>query len=85
MTVAVVLLLSWYNDPANFSYRWGGIIRFGPLLFFLWIAWEDLERIPWWNWLIMLVIIIICAIKPPAWIAGVPIIAYILFGGRKQR
>jgi len=85
LTAAIVLLLSWYYDPVYFSYRTGWVIRFGPLVFFLWIAWGDLEKIPWWNWLIILIILIICSIKPSVWFVGVPIIAYILFGGRKKR
>ena len=85
LAVTVVLLLSWYYDPVNFSYRWGGVLKFGPLAFLLWIAWGDLEKIPWWNWLIILVVLIACGVKPAAWLVGVPIIAYILFGGRKKR
>jgi hypothetical protein len=80
----IVVLMSWYHDPDHFSYRNAWILRLGPLIFLLWLAWSDLEQIPWWNWLIMLVILIVCAIKPGAWFAGVPIICYILFAQRKK-
>jgi len=84
LTCAIVLLLSWVNDPSHFSYRWGGILRFGPLIFLLWLAWSDLEKIPWWNWVIMFAILVICMIKPGFWFAGIPIIGYILFASRKK-
>jgi len=84
LTCAVVLLLSWYSDPSHFTYRQSWIIRFAPLLFLLWLAWTDLKRIPWWNWLLMVAVLLICAIKPAAWLAGVPIIGYILFAGRQK-
>ena len=84
LTCAVVMLLSWYHDPANFSYRSGWVIRFGPLIFLLWLAWSDLEKIPWWNWLILLVLLIACSIKPAFWFVGIPTIAYMLMAKRKS-
>jgi len=84
LTFAIVLLLSWYYNPVHFSYRSGWIIRFAPLFFLLWLAWTDLKRIPWWNWLIMVAILLVCAVKPAFWLAGIPIIGYILFAGRKK-
>ena len=84
LTSAVVVLLVWYCDPARFSYRNGWILRFGPLVFLLWVAWGDLEKIPLWNWLIILVLLIVCSIKPAFWFIGVPVIAYILLAQRKR-
>jgi hypothetical protein len=84
LTFAVVLLLLWYYDPSHFSYRNGWVLRFAPLLFLFWLALPDLVVIPWWNWLLMFVILLICAIKPFFWFVAVPIIAYILFAGRKK-
>ena len=83
LACAFVVLLWWYVDPARFSYRNGWILRFGPLVFLLWIAWGDLEKIPWWNWLIILVLLIVCSVKPTFWLIGIPIIAYILLARRK--
>jgi len=79
-----VLLLSWYQNPGNFSYRNGWVLRFGPLIFFLWLAWTDIAKIPWWNWIIIVAVLLVCAVKPGFWLAGVPIIIYILFTGRKK-
>jgi len=84
LVCAVVLVLSWYHDPGHFSYRSGWIIRFGPLLFLFWLAWSDIEKIRWWNWLIILVLLIICSIKPAFWFVGIPVIGYILFAGRRK-
>ena len=84
LTCAVVLLLSWYHDPGNFSYRSGWLIRFGPLIFLFWWALPDLEKIPWWSWLIILVLLIACSIKPAFWIIGIPAIAYMLLAMRKS-
>ena len=84
LTSVIVLLLSWYYDPARFSYRDGWILRFGPLIFLFWLAWGDLEKIPWWNWLIILALLIVCAIKPGAWFVGIPVIGYILLAGRRK-
>jgi len=84
LSCAVVLLLSWYFNPEHFSYRQSWIIRLAPLLFLFWLAWTDLKRIPWWNWLIMVAVLLICSIKPAVWLAGVPIIGYILFVSRKK-
>ena len=85
LILVIVLLLSWYHDPGNFSFRNSWILRYGPLVFLLWLAWSDIAGIPWWNWLVILVILIVCAIKPGAWFVGVPIICYILFAGRKKK
>ena len=84
LTLAVVLMLSWYYDSTHFSYRQGWIIKLAPLLFLLWLAWTDLKNIPWWNWLIMILLLLVCAAKPVAWFIGIPIIGYILFTGRKK-
>ena len=82
---AVVILLFWYHDPVRFApYRSGWVLRFGPLVFLLWLAWSDLTRIPWWSWIIILVMLIVCAVKPSFWIIGIPAIGYILFARRKK-
>jgi len=79
-----VLLLSWYYNPGSFSYRTGWIIHFAPILFLLWLAWTDLEKIPWWHWIIMFVVLVICAVKPGFWLLGIPIIGYIIFARHKK-
>jgi len=84
MTCAVVLLLSWY-DTGKISRGVVGMLPFGVILFLIWLAWNDLEKIPWTNWIIMFAILIVCMIKPGAWFVGVPIIGYILFVSRKKR
>ncbi|MDR0328376.1 MAG: hypothetical protein LBI05_08790 [Planctomycetaceae bacterium] len=84
LTCAVVVLLSWYHNPDYFTYRSGWVIRFGPLVFLLWLAWSDLEKIPWWNWIIVLVLLMICSIKPAFWLVGIPAIAYIILVKRKK-
>ena len=81
---AVVVLLSWYHDPIRFSYRQSWVIRFAPLLFLIWLAWTDLKSIPWWNWFLMMMVLLICAIRPAVWLVGIPIIGYILFAGRNR-
>jgi hypothetical protein len=84
LTFAVVLVLMWIYDPANFSYPMSGVIRFAPLCFLLWLAWGDIKNIPWWHWLVMLAVLLICAIKPVFWFAGIPIMGYILFAWHKR-
>ena len=84
VSVLVVLFL-WYQDPLRFSpNRLAWLLRLGPLVFLLWLAWGDIAKIPWWNWLVILVILIVCSIKPFAWLLGIPVIVYFLFGARKQ-
>jgi hypothetical protein len=76
---AIVLLLSWFNDPSHFKYRLSWVMKFAPLLFLLWLAWTDIKKIPWWGWFVIPVILLICAVKPPVWFIGIPLIYYILF------
>jgi len=78
-----VLFLSWY-DTGNVSYGMIGLLPFGAILFLLWLAWKDLQKIPWWNWLIMCGILIFCMVRPGAWFIGIPLIGYILFASRKK-
>jgi len=78
-----VLLLSWH-DSGNVSYGMIGLLPFAVILFLLWLAWKDLQKIPWWNWLIMCGIFIFCMIRPGAWLIGIPLIGYILFASRKK-
>jgi len=79
-----VLLLSWY-DTGKVSQGIFGVLPFGVILILIWLAWNDLAKIPWWNWIIMFAILIVCMIKPGAWFVGIPIIGYILFVSRKKR
>ena len=84
LTFAIVVLLSWYHDPGNFSYRTAWIVPLGAVIFLLWLAWSDVEKIPWWNWLLVIAMLTICMIKPGFWFVGVPIIGYIIFASRKK-
>jgi len=79
----MVLLLSWY-DTGGISYGTVGVLPFAVILFLIWLAWKDLEKIPWWNWLLMGGILIVCMVKPGAWFVGIPIIGSILFVSRKK-
>ena len=78
-----MLLLSWY-DTGGISYGTAGVLPFAAILFLIWLAWKDLEKIPWWNWLLMGGILIVCMLKPGAWLVGIPMIGYILFVSRKK-
>jgi hypothetical protein len=84
LAFAIVLLLSWYHDPSHFSYRSVWILRVAPLLFLLWLTWSDLKKILWWHWLIIVIALLVSAIKPGAWLIGIPVIGYILFAGHKK-
>ena len=85
LVFVIVLIFLWYQDPVQFSpNRFAWVLRIGPLVFLLWLAWGDIEKIPWWNWLIIVVVLIVSGIKPAFWLVGIPVIVYILFSGRKK-
>ena len=84
--VLLLLLLSWYAGAfLLFLYHLGGILIFGIILVLFWLAWNDMKNIPWWHWIIMIVLLIVCAVKPAFWLIGIPVIGYILFQGRKKK
>ena len=87
VTGAILLLFLAWNAGAFFFglYHLGGILLFGVILILFWCAWNDLKNIPWWHWFIMIVLLLICAVKPAFWLIGVPVIGYILFQGRKKK
>ncbi|MDR0520883.1 MAG: hypothetical protein LBH00_03410 [Planctomycetaceae bacterium] len=80
MAAVVVVMLSWFYDPDHFSYnRANAVLRYGPLLFLLWLAWADLKKIPWWGWIAIPVIFLFCLLKPALWLFGIPAVGFILF------
>ena len=83
LTVATVLLLSWYY-ASSISFGMSWFIPLGVFVSLFWLAWSDLKKIPWWNWVIMFGIALVCMIKPGTWFVGIPIIGYILFVRRKK-
>ena len=85
LVAVVVLLFLWFHDPVRFPLQQSAwILCFASLAFLLWLAWSDLERIPWWKWFIILFLLVFCSIKPMVWLVGIPLIGYILFGGQKK-
>ena len=46
--------------------------RIGPILAVLWLAYNDLKRIPWWLWLMLPVILIIIVKWPKMILLGIP-------------
>ena len=85
LVAVIVLLFLWFHDPVRFPLQQSAwILCFASLAFLLWLAWADLEKIPWWKWLIILCLLVFCSIKPTLWLIGIPIIGYILFGEQKK-
>lgn len=84
LIAVIVLLLSWYRNPGYVPFRENWVLRFGPLIFLIWLALPELEKIPWRHWLVMLAVILVCAIRPGAWFIGVPVICYVLFAGHRK-
>jgi len=85
LAAAIGLLVAW---PYSFNLyslpQVGGIFVFGTLFTLAWLAWKDMKNIPWWYWICIIAMIIICAIKPILWFIAIPAICYILFGRRRQ-
>lgn len=90
---AVILLVSGavlfalpILDPVHHDFRQGaGIVRFAPVMFLVWLAWTDLQRIPTWVWFIAPPVVIFCCIKPAAWLIVVPVTLVSLFVMPKKR
>ncbi|MDR0611129.1 MAG: hypothetical protein LBG58_13550 [Planctomycetaceae bacterium] len=78
LIVAIYSLTLWMNDPTHHR-PIASIIRLSPILFLFWLAWSDLRRIPFWVWLLMPIILIICALKPMCWFLVIPATLFALF------
>jgi hypothetical protein len=81
-TISVVL---WTNDPGH--YRLSSIIRFAPILFLFWLSWADLKQIPFWGWLVMPPMLILCFLKPALWFIVIPagLIALFVMPKKKKK
>lgn len=55
----------------------GAFMRMGGACFVLWLAWPELERIPKWAYLSLILSVIVIAIKPIFFVYLFPL--YILF------
>ncbi|MDR0705927.1 MAG: hypothetical protein LBF88_13215 [Planctomycetaceae bacterium] len=84
LIVAVISFALWTNDPAHHR-PMASIIRFAPILFLFWLAWSDLRRVPFWVWLLMPVILIICALRPMFWFFVIPAAVFALFVMPKKK
>ena len=62
-----------------------GIIRIAPILFLLWLAWSDLQNIPLWVWCVIPPVLILCALKPGAWLIVIPLGLIALFVMPKKK
>ncbi|MDR1269849.1 MAG: hypothetical protein LBK82_10020 [Planctomycetaceae bacterium] len=78
LIIAVISVALWTNDPVHYR-PIAAIIRFSPILFLFWLAWSDLRRIPFWVWLVMPVVLILCAFKPALWFIVIPVAIFSLF------
>lgn len=87
LAAAVVLFALPILDPIHNELRQGaGIIRFAPILFLLWLAWPDLQRVPRWAWMIAPPVLIFCCLRPAAWLIVIPVALFTSFtASRKKR
>ena len=95
--IALVLLLSaaaawlWLPDDAG---GWaaslhGACLRVGAVMGVLWLAYDDVRRIPPWFWPPLTALAVVLAVKPKLAIYAVPIIVALAilrprFGRRKS-
>lgn len=77
LVVAAVSIVQAVHDPLH--HRLSSVIKFAALLFVLWLAWNDLERIPFWFYLVAPPALILCLLKPAAWLVFIPATLFILF------
>ncbi|MDR3197728.1 MAG: hypothetical protein LBU34_07645 [Planctomycetaceae bacterium] len=84
LVVAVISAVLWTNDPVHHR-PITSIIRLAPILFLFWLAWSDLQKIPFWVWLVMPVVLILCAFKPALWFIVIPIALFALFVMPKKK
>ncbi|MDR2116488.1 MAG: hypothetical protein LBP87_08905 [Planctomycetaceae bacterium] len=84
LIIAVISIALWTNDPAH-NRPVASLIRLSPILFLLWLAWADLRKVPFWAWLVMPVVIILCAFKPKLWFVVIPFTFFALFVMPKKK
>lgn len=78
LAVAAVSVYRATHDPLHHKPLYS-LIKFAPVLFLLWLAWSDLQNIPFWAYIAALPVIIICALKPAALFIVVPLALIVLF------
>ncbi|MDR1964465.1 MAG: hypothetical protein LBQ50_11850 [Planctomycetaceae bacterium] len=84
LVVAVISFALWTSDPRHHQ-PISAVIKFAPILFLFWLAWADLQQIPFWVWLVMPVVLILCALKPALWLLIIPVALFSLFIMPKKR
>ncbi len=80
-------LLGLLVPPAGSSWdaAAGSCIRIGAVMFAIWLAYPDLERIPTWLWGGLLTAVAIVAARPKSAFIVVPALALIAWLGRDRR
>jgi hypothetical protein len=80
LVVAVVLGCIAIGDPVHHPIRrYGGVIKFAPILFLAWLAWRDFVRIPLWVYIVSFPVLIVCMIKPLLFFFVIPIVFFVLY------
>ncbi|MDR0870888.1 MAG: hypothetical protein LBN39_08865 [Planctomycetaceae bacterium] len=77
LVFAAVLAAQAVNDPVH--HRLPSVIKWAALLFVFWLAWKDLEKVPWWVYLAAPPVLVLCLIKPGAWFVVIPALLFVLF------
>jgi hypothetical protein len=84
LIIALVLGYVVIRDPVHYPVnRYGGIIKIAPIIFLVWLAWRDLLRIPFWIYIVSFPVLILCLLRPWAFLYVIPIILIVLFVARK--
>ena len=78
LIVAGISLALWSQDSVHHK-PLGAVIKLAPIIFLLWLAWKDLQRIPLWAYLAAPPILILCALKPMLWFVVIPVALVALF------
>ncbi|MDR1923530.1 MAG: hypothetical protein LBQ66_04065 [Planctomycetaceae bacterium] len=74
LVAAIVVVFFVWRDPVHHPVRqYGFLIKIAPILFLLWLAWQDLAKIPLWVYLITPPILIICFLKPILFLIVIPV------------
>ncbi|MDR1483640.1 MAG: hypothetical protein LBT09_02330 [Planctomycetaceae bacterium] len=91
--VAVVLLLViagvlgyvTISDPVHHPInKYSGILKIAPILFLFWLAWRDLVRIPFWVYIVSFPVLMLCLLRPWAFLYVVPIVFIAIFISARQ-
>ena len=78
LAVAALSVVQYFTDRQHARPLYG-IIMWSPIIFLLWIAWPDLERIPRWVYYVAVPIAVVCALKPWLLLLVIPVALFALF------